>query len=279
MTGLVLEGGAFRGLFTAGVLDALLDMDVHFPVVCGVSAGATNACSYLSGQRGRNLEIMERYLNDPRYFGFRNLVTERAVMNMNFVFDEIPKTEIPFDYQSFHAYAGRFYTGVCHVKSGETRFFDQSVLDEHNTLLRASCSIPLLFPLVKIQGELYADGGLSDPVPIKQAQAVGCEKSIVVFTRPKGYIKRSSRRDRLTARYLNLRYPALAKVVASRARVYNEQVRNCQRLEREGRALLFYAPGEIAVSRFERSKQTLREIYECGYRTATEKKERILAFL
>jgi len=168
MTGLVLEGGAFRGLFTAGVLDALLDIKAEIKYVVGVSAGATNAYSYISKQRGRNLEIMERFMDDKRYISYGNLIRCKSLMDLDFVFDEIPNQHCIFDYKTLYEYDGKMLAGVFNIETGEAEYFDQSLLDKRSSILRASIAIPMMFPFEKINEQYYADGGLIEPIPINK---------------------------------------------------------------------------------------------------------------
>ena len=130
MTGLVLEGGAFRGLFTAGVLDALLDIKAEIKYIVGVSAGATNAYSYVSKQRGRNLEIMERFMDNKRYISYGNLVKYKSLMDLDFVFDEIPNQHCLFDYKTFYEFDGKMLAGAFNIQTGENEYFDKDLLDE-----------------------------------------------------------------------------------------------------------------------------------------------------
>lgn len=279
MAGLVLEGGAFRGLFTAGVLDGLLEIGAMPPYVVGVSAGATNACSYLSLQKGRNLRIMERFLDHPRYLGWRNFLRGRAVMDMDFVFDEIPNRLDPFDYDAFGSYPGRFLIGVYQLRTGKNVYFERDALDKRNLLLRASCSIPVMFPFVKIGGELYADGGLGDPIPVERAMADGNERNLVVLTQPRGYQKHFSRSDALTCRLYRRRYPFLARTVEERYRCYNRQLALCEKLEEEGRAMLLFPSVDFTISRFEKDKGKLRALYQNGLGQVLEKREELLSFM
>src|SRR5471030_1295783 len=192
MTGLVLEGGAFRGLFTAGVLDALLDIKAEIKYVVGVSAGATNAYSYVSKQRGRNLEIMERFMDDKRYISYGNLIRCKSLMDLDFVFDEIPNQHCIFDYKTLYEYDGKMLAGVFNIETGEAEYFDQSLLDKRSSILRASIAIPMMFPFEKINEQYYADGGLIEPIPINKSIADGNNKNIIVLTRNEGYRKKKS---------------------------------------------------------------------------------------
>ncbi|ALP89166.1 MULTISPECIES: patatin-like phospholipase family protein [Clostridium] len=279
MTGLVLEGGAFRGLFTAGVLDALLDIGADFKYVVGVSAGATNAYSYISKQKGRNLEIMEKFLDHKRYVGYGNLIRCKSIMDLDFVFDEIPNKHCIFDYDTFYSYDGKMLVGAFNIETGKVEYFDKDSLDDKNMILRASCAIPLMFPFAKINGKLYADGGLKDSIPIKKSIVDGNKKNVIVLTRNEGYVKKQSKANKLTYKLYKNKYPKLADVLNNRYSEYNSQIKFCEELEKKGDAIIIRPTVKMDVSRFERDKNKLKEIYNNGYNLIINDKEKIRSFL
>ena len=187
MPGLVLEGGTFRPVFSCGVMDALLDHDIMFDYVVGVSAGITYAISYLSRQRGRNLEVLRRYRGDSRYFGVRNLPHDHSIFGTDFVFDTIPNQLIPFDWETYHRYKGRILVGVTNAETGRAEYLDGAKLDRTCTMLRATCAIPLYFPAVQLGGGTFYDGGVADPIPIVRSLHDGNRKNLIVLTQPKSY--------------------------------------------------------------------------------------------
>lgn len=279
MTGLVLEGGAFRGLFTAGVLDALLDIKAELRYIIGVSAGATNAYSYVSKQRGRNLEIMERFMDNKRYISYGNLIKYKSLMDLDFVFDEIPNKHCIFDYKTFYEFDGRMLAGAFNVETGVVEYFDKELLDERNSILRASIAIPMAFPFEKINGQYYADGGLSDPIPISKSIADGNDKNIIVLTRNDGYRKKQSKANKLTYRIYKNKYPKLAKVIKDRHFKYNEQLDYCNELEENGKAIIIRPTISMDINRFERDKSKLKAIYQNGYDLIVKDKEKILNYI
>jgi predicted patatin/cPLA2 family phospholipase len=279
MTGLVLEGGAFRGLFTAGVLDALLDIKAEIKYIVGVSAGATNAYSYVSKQRGRNLEIMERFIDNKRYISYKNLIRYRSLMDLEFVFDEIPNKHCPFDYDTFYEFDGKMLAGAFNIETGKNEYFDKELLDKRNSILRASIAIPLVFPFEKINGQYYADGGLSEPIPISKSIADGNDKNIIVLTRNDGYRKHQSKANELTYRIYKNKYPKLARVLLDRHTKYNEQLDYCKELEKSGKAIIIRPTVSMDISRFERDKNKLKAIYRNGYDLIIKDKERIINYM
>ncbi|MDR2768260.1 MAG: patatin family protein, partial [Treponema sp.] len=183
--GLVLEGGGLRGNYTAGVLDAFLDEQILFPYVIGVSAGSGMGCSYVSGQKGRNLEILRRFHGDPRYLSFRNFITTGSVFGMDFVFHQIPNTLIPFDWKSFVDSPARF-TAVCtDCDTGRAAYFEKKPgigAEEFLTILEASSSMPYAAPMVAYNGKKYLDGAITDAIPLEKAVSEGFTRNVVVLT-------------------------------------------------------------------------------------------------
>ncbi|SFC42826.1 patatin-like phospholipase family protein [Clostridium uliginosum] len=279
MTGLVLEGGAFRGLFTAGVLDALIDIEAEIKYIVGVSAGVTNGYSFVSKQRGRNLEIMNRFIDNKRYIGYGNLIKFRSLMDMDFVFDEIPNKLCPFDYKSFNEFDGKVLAGGFNIETGKVDYFDQDSLDEKNLILRASCSIPMLFPFVKIKDSYYADGGLLDPIPVAKSISDGNDKNIIILTRNYGYRKKESKTNNIAYKVYKKKYPKLANVLKNRYIIYNKQLDYCKELEDKGQALVIRPTVDMNIGRFERDRLRLKEIYDNGYDEIIKNKDKIINFL
>ena len=223
MPGLVLEGGTLRPVFSCGVMDALLDEGLMFDYVIGVSAGITYAFSYLSKQRGRNLEVFTRYRNDKRYLSLRNYPKCRSMFGLEFVFDEIPNKLLPFDWDTFRAYQGKVLVGVTNAVTGQAEYLDGMQLDLPCTMLRATCAIPFYFPAIPVDGTLYYDGGLADSIPIVKTLQDGSRKNLIVLTRPAGYQKKISAGTYAAARALRHKYPNLSATMLGRAKKYKDR--------------------------------------------------------
>lgn len=264
-TGLVLEGGGMRGQYTAGVLDAMMDANVYPDYVIGVSAGATNGCSYVSGQRGRSCRICLNYINDPRYLGVNNLILHKSMFNMDFLFEEIAHKLDVFDYKAFQASPMEFITGVTDVETGRTVYFDKSHMQNDSTVLRASSAIPLFSPIVNYRGGKYLDGGTSDPIPVEQALKDGCERVIVVLTRERDYVK-SPESFKSAYHFLLRHHPEMAKVLDRRHEIYMREKERVFALEKEGRAIVLAPKEKLAISRFEKDQEKLKAAYEQGMR-------------
>lgn len=277
MKGLVLEGGTFRPIFSSGVMDALLSEDIMLPYCIGVSAGISDGVSYISKQKGRNLEIVQKYRNDKRYIGKRNYRKSRSLFGLDFVFGEIPNVLVPFDMQTFMRYEGRCIVGVTNAATGRAEYMDARDMDEQYSMLRATCAMPLFFPAIDVNGGKYYDGGISDPVPVSKALEDGCDKVLVVLTQPKGFRKRLGKYDRIGARVLARKYPAMSEAILSRPDRYNEVVETCERLEREGRVMILRP--NYRLNSFESDVHKLEASYWHGYRMTREKINRIRKFL
>lgn len=263
MPSLILEGGTLRPIFSAGVMDALLDNNITFPYCIGVSAGITNGVSYISKQKGRNLEVVTKYRNDNRYLSYRNFLRCKSIFGLDFVFDEIPNNLIPFDMDTYRKYPGKVLVGVTNAHTGKTEYLNGKDLDDKATMLRATCAIPLLFPVIKINGKEYYDGGLCDPIPIKKAIADGNTKHLIVLTQPKGYKKELSKKNILVAKLLNKKYPNLKTPLLNRHNHYNGTVKFCEQLESEGKVLILRP--EYNLDSFEKDINKLKSSYEHGY--------------
>ncbi len=278
-TGLVLEGGGMRGLYTIGVLDFFMDKGIRVDYVIGVSAGACNGVSYVAGQRGRSLRVNTNYIRDNRYLSARNFVKTKSLFGMDFLFDEIPNKLEPFDYQAFQDAPCAFVTGVTDVETGQPVYFDKSHLTSGDcTVLRASSSIPIFSPMVEYQGRKYLDGGTADPIPVKRALADGCDKVVVVRTRHRDYVKTPESFRRLYYRIFR-RYPNMAKVLDRRHLVYNASLSTLKTLEGEGKALVIAPSTTLPVGRFEKRKERLEAIYQLGMDDARAILPALKAFL
>ncbi len=257
---LVLEGGGLRGQYTAGVLDAFLEMGITFPYIIGVSAGASIACSYVSGQIGRNQEIVERFRNDPRYLSLRNLFTKGSLFGMDFIYGTVPNELVFFDYPAYYAHPARFVTVCTDCATGGAVYYEKDA--DLLTVLRASASMPFLSQMVEYEGRKLLDGAIADAIPIEKAQAEGYAKKVVVLTRPPNYRKKPE--GGTAARLVYRRHPALVEALGSRVDRYNRQMERVEAEERDGSALVIRPSRDLGVSRTEKSVEKLRALYELG---------------
>lgn len=277
MPGLILEGGTFRPIFSCGVMDALLDHDVMFDYVIGVSAGITDAFSYLSRQRERNLRVALDYRNDKRYLSIRNYPKCGSIFGLDFAYDEIPNKLLPYDWDTFRAYQGRVLVGVTNARTGQAEYLDGKQLDLPCTMLRATCAIPFYFPAIEINGVPYYDGGLADSIPIVKALRDGNQKNLIVLTQPAGYHKTTSASTRMAARALRHKYPQLSETMLSRAKRYNDTLCFCRQLvQKQPKNTVLLQP-EYPLNSFEKDVSMLSRNYEHGYQLALAHMDQIKA--
>ena len=277
MPGLVLEGGSFRGIFSAGAMDALLDDDIMFPYCIGVSAGISNGISYLSRQPGRNLEVLLKYRSDSRYISRRNFLRFRSLFGLDFVFDEIPNHLVPFDWDTFHAYTGTAYAGVTNARTGKAEYLNCQDMDSQCRILRATCALPLGFPPIEWKGEEYFDGGLSDSVPVRRSIADGNGMNLIVLTQPAGFRKTYAKEYDLAIRFLGKKYPLLVDVLKTRHTHYNETQDYCEQLEAQGKAIIIRPVYKL--DSMEKDLDRLRANYQHGFDLARERISEIRGLL
>lgn len=266
-TGLVLEGGALRTIFSSGVCDAFLDSGLPLPdYTVGVSAGAAYGVSYLSRQSRRNLQLVIRFANDHRYMGWRNLANprNRSYFGLQFAYETIPNELIPFDYDAFEAYPGVMEAVVTNLETGQAEYRPVPRRDEHNLLLQATCAIPLMFPVIWLDGVPCLDGGCSDPIPWRHALETGCDRVAVVLTREREYRKTEDKTFRIFARAFR-RYPNFVEVLRRRAEAYNASREALFALERAGKIIVIAPEDTLGCSRTEKNVDTLRALWQEGY--------------
>ena len=278
--GMVFEGGANRTIFSCGVMDVFLEENLMPDYFIGVSAGIAYGVSYLSGQKGRNLELMEKYMADKRYMGMRHLIdrSERAYYNTKFVFDEVPNRLLPFDYDSFAAYPGKVEAAVTNIHSGRAHYVEVPRGRDMRDTLVASCALPVLVQPVKLGNHYYLDGGIADSIPYEHALKEGCDRLIVVLTRERGYVKKKERAVSFTNR-LYRRYPKIVEDMELRPERYNDSMKKLMELEQEGKVFVIAPETTYGVGRTETDTKKLRQLYDEGARIAKEQMQALRDYL
>ncbi len=263
-TGLVLEGGGMRGVFTSGVLDAFMKHDLTFPYVVAVSAGACNGMSYVSHQPRRarisNIDYLERY----KYIGIRHLVTQGCIFDRDLLYDKFPNQYLPFDFDTFFNSEMEFEMVTTNCRTGLPMYLSerhdrQRALD----IVRASSSLPYVSKIVDVDGEPMLDGGIVDSIPVERAIAKGFPRNVLVLTRNKGY--RSTGRDHKTPHFVYRNYPRLRVALSHRIEAYNAQLDMIDRMEAEGRVLCIRPERPMEVGRIEKDTAKLERLYEEGF--------------
>ncbi|KKB42510.1 patatin-like phospholipase family protein [Bacillus thermotolerans] len=277
-TGLILEGGGMRGLYTAGILESFMEQDLYFPYVIGVSAGACMAASYLSRQPGRNKEVNIGFAGDKRYLSFRNFITKRELFGMDFLFEEIPERYVPFDYETYKNSPEKFVIAATDCTTGEAVYFEKDQHADHlTTLLRASSSLPFIAPSVAYDNRLLLDGGIVDPIPVKKAQNDGYKKNIIVLTKPPGYRKQPP--GRMSSFIKSKKYPVINKLLATRYKLYNDTLDYIYSEEEKGNVFIIQPSVAMPVGRVEKNKEKLERLYELGRQDAQSQMEKLQRFL
>ncbi len=263
--GLVLEGGGMRAVYTAGVLECLMEHDLYFPYNIGVSAGACMGASYLSRQAGRNRKVNVDYVSDPRYISWGNLIKKREMFGMDFIFDEIPNQLVPFDYKAYEASPERFVIGTTDCGTGESVYYEKGEPGfDLLTILRASSSLPYIARIVEFGGRKLLDGGLADPIPVRKAEMDGCERNVLILTRNESY-RKSPNRTGWLLRQAYGRYPKLVETMLRRHEVYNESLAYIAKREQAGAAFVIRPAETLSVGRMERDPGKLGALYKQGY--------------
>lgn len=278
-TGIVLEGGALRTIFSSGVCDALLERDLLPDYVIGVSAGIAYGVSYVSRQKGRNLEILTKYANDKRYMGMKNLLdpANRCYFGLRFTYETIPNQLVPFDYDTFAAYPGEVEAVVTNLETGAAEYLPVPRRDDKFLLLQATCAMPLLFPIFQLDGMPCLDGGSADGIPYQRAFDMGCDRVVVVLTREQSYRRQPEKFQRLIdLRYR--RYPRYCETMRTRAERYNACREELFRLEKEGKVLLIAPENTRGFSRVERDQGKIRALWQDGYDKGLARSGEIAAF-
>lgn len=278
-TGLIMEGGAMRGMFTAGVLDVLMENGLVTDGAIGVSAGAVFGCNYKSHQIGRVIRYNTEYCNDKRYASFKNLVKTGNLYSEQFCYHEVPEKLDPFNEAAFAASPMDFFVVCTDVKTGEPIYHKCRKGDAEDVRwMEASASMPLAAKIVKIGHYGLLDGGVADSIPVRFFESIGYKRNLIILTQPKGYIKKKNKfLPAIRAKYF--RYPAFVEAVADRHERYNEALSYISMLEQAGKDYVIRPPIPLEIGAMERDPAQLRRVYETGRAVAQIQVEKIRDFL
>ena len=260
--GLVLKGGAMRGMFTAGVLDVFLDEQIHIDGIVSVSAGALFGVNFPSKQKGRVLRYNKKYLNDKRYMGWHSLFTTGNIVNKDFAFYQLPFELDVFDQEAFARSGIDFYTVLTNVESGEAEYVKIHDAFEQMETLRATSAMPFVSKMVEIDGKKYLDGGIADSIPLRFCQQLGYDKIIVILTRPLDYRKTPTNSLIFNAFYR--RYPKLVERLTNRYVDYNRAVEDVIRLNEQGEIFVIRPSVTLPIRRIEKDIAKVQAMYDLG---------------
>ncbi len=265
--GVVDVGGGLRGIYAAGVLDYCMDQGICFDLGIGVSAGSANLVSYTAGQRGRNYQFYAEYAFRKQYMSLGNLITKQSYVDMDYVYGTLSNSdgENPLDYPALRDNPMEFYVVATDALTGEPRYFDKGDIQQDDySIMKASSSIPFVCRPYVVQGRAYYDGALGDPVPVEKAFRLGCDRVIVILTKPE-HVLRNSKKDEKLAAGIRKRYPAAAEKLCKRAQRYNEGVALAQEYTRQGKVLIIAPDDTCGVDTLKKDRKSLQRLYDKGY--------------
>lgn len=270
MTGIVDVGGGLRGIYGAGIFDYCMEQGIHFDYCIGVSAGSANVCSYIAGQKGRNYQFYTDYSFRKEYMSMKNLLRQGSYINMDYIYGELSNTggENPLDYEKLKESDVELRVVATNAVTGKPVYFDKNDMCQDNySIMKASCCIPLVCKPYRIKGVPYYDGGLSDPIPVQKALDDGCDKVVVILTKPIDTI-RVAKKDAFPARVLKRKYPKSGEDLACRYKTYNDQVRLAKKYQKQGKVLILAPDDCCGMETLTKDKSALDKMYHKGYRDA-----------
>lgn len=269
-TGIVDVGGGLRGVYAAGLFDYCLDMGIQFDFCIGVSAGSANVTSYIAGQKKRNYPFYTEYPFRKEYMSIRNFLFKRSYIDMDYLYGTLSNStgENPLDYPSLKKSSAELVVVATNAQTGKAVYFDKDDLkqDEYD-ILKASSSIPFVCKPYEIDGVFYYDGALGDPVPVEKAFQCGCDKVVVILSKPKD-VMRSPKKDNILADRIQKKYPLAAEQLKKRAEHYNQGVQLSKEYETQGRVLIVAPDDTCGVDTLTKNREALQRFYEKGYRDA-----------
>ncbi len=277
-TGLVLEGGAHRAIYTAGVLDVFNENNIIFDGVVGVSAGAIHGCAFVSKQKGRSIGYTLKYANDRRYMSFYSWLTTGNLVGEQFCYHDLPEKLFPFDHKTFEASPTKFYATCTNLESGQAEYIYCNELRTKLPYIRASASMPFVSKISQIGNCKYLDGGIADSIPLRAFQNMGYERCVVVQTRATGYTKKKNKLAWL-AKIMYRKYPKFANAVINRHLMYNQELKDIENSQKEGTALVIRPSREIKISHTEHNTEVLQTVYNLGREDALKALPKVKEFL
>lgn len=267
MTGIIDVGGGMRGIFGAGVCDCLLDNHIDFPYCLGVSAGSANLISYIAGQRGRNYHFYMEYAMRKEYMSLQNFISKRSYFDLDYVYSTLSNAggENPVDFDAFEQSDKRFVTVATRGSDGKAQYFTNADYRRNDYApLKASSAIPGVCKPCRINGEDYFDGGVADPVPVRRALADGCDRVVLILTKPVDFVKKPEH-FRLAYAHALRAYPAVVQGLNARAAAYNNGVKEALCLQKNGKAVILAPKGGKSLTAFTKNRAALLQLYEEGY--------------
>lgn len=275
--GLVLEGGAMRGMYTSGVLDVFMENNIEVDGIVAVSAGVLFGVNYLSKQKGRALRYNKKYIKDKRYMGMHSLITTGNIINKDFAFYEVPYKLDVFDQKTYGESKTDFYATITNVETGKPEYIQVENVFKQMELLRATSAMPFVSKIVDLNGKKYLDGGISDSIPIDKCKELGYDKIIVVLTRPIEYRKEKSNETMAKMKYR--KYPHLVECINNRYKNYNDTVEKIIDLENKKEIFVIRPTRKVDIKRIEKDENKLQEMYDLGVDDCKKKLSKLKEYL
>lgn len=276
-TGLVLEGGGVRGIYTAGVLDVFMEHGLHFDGVIGVSAGAIHGCSFLSEQKGRSIRYYKKYCTNPRFMSMKSWIKTGDVVEVEFCYHELPEKLDPYDYDAFNRCGTPFYVTCTDIETGKPEYIRINDMKEEIDYLRASASLPYFSRIVEINGKKYLDGGCTDSIPVSAFEKMGYEKNIVILTRPADY--RKKKEQALLAKLVYRKYPKFVQALLARHTEYNKTVEHILDMEKDGKVFVIRPECSLDIGRLEADPEKIQRVYDTGRADAKKHIDSLIGWL
>ena len=277
--GLVLEGGGMKGIYTAGVLDFFMEKEILFSSCYGVSAGACNLCSYLSHQKKRAYRVYVNYLEEKSYCSVESLIKTGDLFGVAMCYGLIPDYLDPYDYDTFQQYKGNAYAVVTNIKTGQPEYLPLKDMHQDIVAVQASSSMPLAARNVKINGNLYLDGGISDSIPLRKSMRDGNRKNVVVMTKEEGYIRKPAGAELALMKIRYARYPKVYELMRERHLTYNSTMQYIEEQQAKGNVFVIRPKHASDVGRVEKDKEKLTALYDEGYQDAENCYMELLEYL
>lgn len=266
-TGVIDVGGGLRGIYAAGVFDYCMDHGIHFDLGIGISAGSANLASFAAGQRRRNYQFYTEYAFRKQYMSVQNFVFKRSFIDMDYVYGTLSRSdgENPLDYRALRDNPMELYVVATDARTGQAKYFEKKdIRQDDYSILKASCAIPFVCKPYEVENVPYYDGALGDPVPVEKAFQLGCDRVVVILTKPEGELRTSGQDAKLAAR-IRKKYPEAAEKLCQRAQRYNEGVSAAQKYARQGKAIVIAPDDTCGVSTLKKDKVSLQRLYDKGY--------------
>lgn len=279
--GLVVEGGGMKCAYNAAILDAFLDEGIALPYCVGVSAGAGNLASYLAGQRGRNLRFFTEHIHNPRYFGLRSFLRTGDLFGLQFIYGELTRTagKDPLDFVAMQRNPAQYEAVVTNARTGEAAYFGREHMRQDDyRLIMASSALPAICRPVELEGTPYYDGGLADAIPARRALAQGCDRTVVLLSKNRDYVRKPQGMRPFYALACR-RYPRIVEAIRRRHTVYNANLQDVFALEREGRAFVLAPSQPLRIGTLSMAEAAERELYDLGLADFAARRDELQRFL